>query len=347
MSKKIVGIDIGTSSVKVVEVEKGKNINNLTNYGYFYNPDKESSFYFNSLKVDHEYIADIISTILMQSNIESRDVRMSIPVASSFSTIIQLPAIKNQKEMETAIGFEASRLIPLPLNNLRLEWSLLDHLSDDKMIKVLITAIPNDIIDKYNRIAQLLKVKNIKSEIDSVSLGRLFASPDITKSNNNEQLISNSFAVVDIGRYHTGISIVDKGIVCSHNISKISGNSFTEKIAEMMSVSKDRAYKIRNEQGFNANSQIRDCMKVILDKLIGEIAKANELYISHDGTSIKAVVLSGGLNKTPGIEDYIFKVLKIPVIQGSPFNKIFIKKELLPILEKQDVDLSVAIGLTI
>ena len=346
--KRVVGIDVGTSSVKVVEIEKNQNINLLTNYAYFYNPDKESGFYFNSLKVDFDYITDVVSNLLNSAKIVPENVVMSIPVAASFSTIVTLPNMGEMNEMEAAIKFEANKLIPVPVDEVRLEWRVLNHLSDNQIINVLVIAIPNDIIGKYNNMAKLLGVKEMNFELESMSLGNLFALPDVSNvSGGGSQVRPETFIVVDMGQYHTSIVIVDKGVSCSHNISQISGMSFVDKIESMMSVSKDRADDIRKNQGLNSNSQIKECMTVMLDKLVGEIVKSGELYASHGGGRMQELVLSGGFAKTPKVDEYLSNALKIPSVIVSPFNKVSVDKTLLPVLNKQNVDLSVAVGLTI
>jgi type IV pilus assembly protein PilM len=159
--KSFLGIDIGTSSIKVVELgRKGQTIK-LINYGEVKTASLQKSPFRiverDGLLLSDREIAAAISAIFKEAGIESREANFSIPDFSSFFTTFELPPM-SQKELESAVKYEARSYIPLPLSEIALDWTIIEGKVSDKTkgnLGILAVAIPNEVINQYQEIASL------------------------------------------------------------------------------------------------------------------------------------------------------------------------------------------------
>lgn len=331
--RKLLGIDIGTAAIKIVELERGKT-NRLANYVYFHNKNKDDSFYFNSFQVDTSYIVNVIRAMLDKSSIVTTEAFMSIPVAFSFSTIFSLPIIKKE-EMNSAINFEARKFIPVPMDEVYVNWNAIDFMSSKQGVKILMIAVPKETINKYNAIARALRLQLRGLEIESFSLVRSLVDQDEKEC----------AAVIDIGEYITNICITEQDVVSVHHTSNVSGRALTNRIASMLSVSVDRANTLKNEQGLNQYHQLHELLAPLINKMINEVVKSNDSHTINGGTTMQKVILSGGSSHIPGLQEYLNRTLNIPVVRGDEFGRVTFPDVLEKTIHKQPVDFSVALGL--
>ena len=120
------GVDIGTSGIKIVELERGGSFLTLTNYGLmdgsdFFGEMPGNSNMPASLKMSENEIASTLKQLLAVTKVKTKEAVMSIPIFSSFLTVMELPGL-NIKELENAIPFEARSYIPIPLAEVVLDW---------------------------------------------------------------------------------------------------------------------------------------------------------------------------------------------------------------------------------
>lgn len=331
-SNKVVGVDIGTASIKVAELEhkSGKKFN-LSNYAYFYS-DKKDSIYYNSFNVQYTLIVDILRTMFEKANITEKKVYMSLPVPLSFSTIFSLPQMK-KSELEKTVQFEAKRFIPVAMEEIHFDWSVLKHLSNNREQKILIVAVPNDILLKYYAIVKALGLHLEGIELESFSLARSLVGED-----------KRSVLVVDIGARVTNITITEQQVTSVHYHSSVSLMNITQRLADIMSISYDRAVQIALNQGVKSTREITRSIQPVLDELVAEIKKANDGYVRQGGSSVQRIIVSGKITNMPGFIEYLKQSCGVEVIPGSP-----LKSDVITLPESLStpptVDLSVAVGL--
>ena len=165
-----VGIDIGTSSIKVVELVRQGSAAALNNYAQFYTRGEYMSTKPGSFNILDSQIAESLKQTFQAANFNSRVVTVALPVFSSFSTLITLPAM-SPEELEDAVRYEARKYIPVPISEVQFDWTQVAHLSTANSLKVLTVAVPNEIVEKYNRIAQMAGI-----EFENMELERFCAS---------------------------------------------------------------------------------------------------------------------------------------------------------------------------
>jgi len=168
------GVDIGTSSIKIVELTKrGSGKMELTNYGEFFSDD-ESIIHSSSVRLSAKKSAGIIKRIMSEAHMEAKGMTMSIPVFSGFSTVITLPKMSDA-ELERAVVYEAKKYVPLPLSEVQFEWV---KLNETDKIDILIVAVTSELIDRYHEIAKLTGLNLLYLELDTFSLARSLAKKE-------------------------------------------------------------------------------------------------------------------------------------------------------------------------
>lgn len=329
------GIDIGTSSIKVVELLLDGGKVKLSNYGAFYTAGHQNAIQSRSLKMLDQQVANILKNIFQQAGITGKKASIAIPIFSSFSTLIHLPAMP-QEELSKAVRYEARKYVPVPINEVQFDWMRVDHLSDEKSIKILTVAVPNELIEKYDRIAKLLGIELVNVELETFSAARSLVSGD-----------SSPAMVLDVGSRNTNMSITEKGLVLVHHNLDVSGLSFTQVLSRGLSIDMNRAEELKRKNGLSAQGEISDLLRPLVDKIISEIEKTIEEYINQGGTKPMRIILNGGSAAMPGLSSYLQSALKIKVEKGNPFSNIEVPRELNETLAKDGPEFTVATGLAL
>jgi len=340
----ILGVDIGTTSIKIVELQKkGKKIQ-LKNYGEYQTPVSQietTPIGANFLAFPEDRIALLIKEIMKEAKIEIREANIALPVFSSFFTVIELPLMEPE-EIPEAVKFQAGQYIPVPIEEVVLDWSIIEEENPiEKKIKVLLTAVPKDVIQKYINIGRNVNLTIKTLEVES------FAQVRALVGNNKEP-----FVLVDIGGRNTGLTIVDGGFIRLCYNLEFSSFSFTKIIAQKFNISVERAEIFQREKGLKGNIGGMNIAAILpaIDKMIFGIERAINTYLLHNPKKeIKKIILLGGGARMPGLVSYINTKLNKEVVIGNPFfnSNIEFPPILKTALEEIGPSFTTAIGLAL
>lgn len=346
-----IGIDVGTSSIKIVELEKRGGRFELINYGIFelkglneVAPSDESEEWQSILKMPDKEISDGIKEIIKQAGIRTMDVVASIPSFSTFATVIEMPYISNE-DLTRALPFEAKKYIPIPLDEVILDWSIVgvndgaqrEAGNQPTTVEVFLAAVPKDETMRYQNIMKNAGLKIQALELENSALIRSLLGNDLSPS-----------VVVNIGGRSTSIIIANKGYErVSHNY-EIGGFEITKAISRSLNVSLDKAEELKRKFGLKKSSEniINESMVSLIDMMVFETEKTIANYEESKKEKISNIILIGGLANMPGFGDYFKEKLGRNVIVGNPFSKIIYPKELEPLTKELSSTLSVALGLS-
>jgi len=338
----ILGIDIGTTSIKIVEFQQEKGRIKLKNYGEYIPPSSkrellpiETGF----VSFFEEGIANIVKEILREANIKTKDLILSLPVFSSFFTLIELPLME-PKEIPAAIRFQAYQYIPVPIEEVVLNWVIIEEreaLLENK-IQVLLVAVPKDIIEKYMKIARFLGLNLKALEVESFAEVRALARE------------GGPIVIVNIGGKTTNVTIVEKGFIrLCHNLNT-SSFDLANALSKRMNISFERAEEIQKTKGLlkEVDTLVAPILVPIVDKIIFGIEEGINTYLSKNPQkSIQKIILSGGVANMPGLTDYFASRLATKVERANPFSEILYPPVLHEVLEAIGPSFSVAVGLAL
>ena len=333
-SKSYLGVDIGTLSIKVVELSSENGRPKLQNYAILSNYNLIEN---QTPKVFGGEASLMLSRMLKESGMIAQEVNMSAPIFSSFLTIMELPPM-SESEVASAIQFEAKKYIPVPLDSVLVDWSLIGTGADGKIL-ILLIAIPKDLVNEYQFIARESNLKLINLELETTSATRALIGNDPVPA-----------VLMDMGSRDTTISVVDGGYLrISHSI-ETSGEDLTRALANSLNISWRRAEELKKEQGLKVmdnNNQINDVLAPLLDTIINAAKNIIDLYFSKTNKKVEKLIIYGGAAKMPGFSEHLGKGLGIDALIGNPFNKIIYDKKLNPIMEEIGHEFTIAAGLAL
>lgn len=340
--KKFLGIDIGTASIKVVELSRhGKRIK-LENYGeilastLYEKPFR--TFEKSTLLLSSQDIARAIRAILEEAKIKTKKVAFSIPDFSSFFTWFDLPSM-TKKELPQAVRYEARQHVPLPLAEVTLDWQIIEGKISDRQktkLKILLVAVPNEVINQYQEIATLAHLELQALEAEAFALLR----PSVK----NEKKV---MALIDIGAQSTICSIIDKGVLKRSHSFDLSGNDLTETLSKSMNIDYKEAEKLKKKQGLLVEQDSREILLPLIDSILIEIKKTSENFYQTESKQIEKIILAGGSALIPGLKEYFAEQFKKEVVTANPFSDIFYPPILEKTLKKMGPSFAITVGVAL
>ena len=342
-SKSVLGIDIGTSVIKIVELLKQGEQEKLINYGFasvgLSNKRFPKKLTKDTLLLSATETAEIIKAILKTAGIKSQRVVFSIPDFTTFFTTFHLPAM-SEEEITQAVQFEARRHVPLPLQEVTLDWSVTKGAVSSKRgdeLEILLVVVPNETIKQYEIIVELCKFELLALEAEVFGLQRA-----LTRG------INRTVALIDIGAQSTTCSVVDRNVLKVSYSFDVAGNALTERLSKSLDIDYKAAILLKKEQGLLAVKQnVREILTPMFDLMLTEIQKATQSFYQQEGKEIQTYIIAGASSLLPGLQDYFSSVLKKEIKMANPFANIVYP----PILEGTLKDIgpgfSVAVGMAL
>lgn len=347
--KKFLGIDIGTSSIRIVELMKKKKALYLNNYGelqsasFIKKPFK--IYYKDSVSLSNKEVGEAIKAILEEAEIETRETSLAIPDFSSFFTSFEIPAMAKEEVAQT-VQYEVRPYIPLPLSEVTLDWVIISGELSKTPLKVLVVAIPNDAISQYREIAETaqLELKSLESEV--FALAR--SASNFIRNNGYDK---KTIGLVDIGARSTTCSILENGILKSSYSFKMGGNDLTEVVAKSLNIDYNKAEGIKVKCGLLAenglNKDIRKILIPLVDSIMGEIKESFRAFYLQEGKEIESIILCGGIAAMPGLKEYFSSATKKEVVVADPFSSINYPPIIDRNLKEMGPSYAIAVGLAL
>lgn len=343
-SKNFIGVDIGTFSIKVVELEKQKG-KTLSNYGVlgsdYFGGEIRYAREQGALSISESNISEALSSILKEAGIKSKEAFFAIPDYATFFTTFNLPAM-SETEIPEAVKYEAPRRIPLPLSEVTLDWQLIKSgpsIESNTPLRILLVAVPNRIIVQYQRIASSAGLKLVALEAEVFALVRA-----LIKYQDKGSIV----CLIDIGERSTTINIVSYGILRISYSFNISGEEFTKTLSKALGVEEGKAKIIKQMYGVSDKKPlVKEILQPLAD-LILEKTKSifDELYM-EDKQRVNKVILTGGGAALPDLVNYCAQELDLPIELANPFLDISCPPTLEGALNKLGPGFTIATGMAL
>ena len=351
--RSVVGIDIGSSAVKVVQAKKEKGVAVLETYGSLaIGPYIDNAEVGQHANAGEEVLHTVLTALLQESKVTASVACVSIPFHSSLISLIDVPALSDEKIAQT-IPFEAKRYIPVPLEDVSLDWLIIPPAllsRDDKSIfedvanietkkreekrKVLLIAIHNH---------ELIKHKNIlgKTKLDT----RFFEIEIFSALRSSVYEAGLPSIVVDIGARSSKIYIVEHGIILRSFFINQGGQTITQAIARAENIPFKEAEHKKREFGFGVTDKdTLHVMSLVTDEIFTEVNNAIVDFEQRYRQSVSKIVLTGGGASMKGLLDEAKNKTNIAVEISNPFARLRHPAVLSESLEENGSEFSVAVG---
>jgi len=312
---RVVGIDIGSSSMKVVEVQNRNNILTLTTYGEIQLGPYTNHAVGESVTLDAKQEQQALVDILRESAVKAESAVFAMPLSSSFVTTIKFTA--DEKEDLTArVRVEARKYIPVPINEVTLDWaevSTADSTKEKGQRDVLVAAIQNDALSRFKVLMQFVNLKQPPTEIECFSAIRAAFSTE-------EQHV----AVIDVGAVSTKLYLAKDGLLQRMHRVRAGGAVATKRIAEALDMSFQDAEVLKREVTKD-HPQFRDIQRAhhsCYERPLLEFTQVIREYESEMGVEISAVYLAGSGALFNSFKQFVADTLEHEVSFLNPFTKV-------------------------
>jgi len=317
--KEIVGIDIGSSSIKLVQLREQKEAYSLMNVGLLQLPPE--AIVDNTL-MDSSSIVETINRLIKDLNIRVKDAACSVSGNSVIIRKISLPAMPYE-ELEEQIHWEAEQYIPFDINDVNVDFQILAaDQNDPSKMEVLLVASKKDIINDYLAVFNETGIRLAVVDVDSFAIQNAFelnydVDPDSVS------------ALINIGASIMNLNIVKDGISLFTRDVQMGGNLYTEEIQKQFGISSMEAEKIKITGDTPDKTRLQETISRVNETLAMEMRRSLDFYNTTAGEGkITNVYISGGGAKITGLLEAVNQRLGLPVEILNPFSKLrFNEKE--------------------
>lgn len=368
--KSYLGIDVGASGIKLVELRQEKKRPVLFTYGltaakqdihkFQIKEDKNldtllqkeaivsvpaSNEQFGEDKIN--LYSDNIKSLCKASRVTSKNVVVSLPVSSVFHAVVTLPIVKKE-ELDHIIKAEVKKLLPMPLEEMALDFQVLAGLPSDKSQRVLVNAVPYKLIEFYSKVFAKAGLVLSALEPESTALTRCLMGRD--------QAVA---MIVDIGSERTNFFIIDQGAPMTHQTIESGGDKIDKVLQNILGIDSELVERVKydlfdflpsNPNNALGEQKWLDLLMPVIDPILKEIELSLEVYLRQTGNEGKRpekIILTGGMALVPFLSKYIEQKFNIKCYVGDSWARVVYQDGLKPILRQIGPRLSVAIGLAL
>lgn len=342
-SKSVIGVDIGSSSLKVVQLRRSGGAAVLETYGELALGPYAGVEVGQATNLPAAKIAECLNDLLREANVTTKDAGISIPFSRSLLTLVELPRRDNPEEQKTVIELEARKYIPVPVSEVQLDWFIIpeaipEGAAPPQKVQVLLVAVHNDELALLEGVIRASELAATFYEIEIFSTIRSVVDEPV-----------NPVLVLDIGASATKVYVVEHGVVAlSHNIPR-GGQDVTRTIATATGIPVESAEALKKEHGFSgaAGSYDRRSIELMFSRIFDEAKRALNQYESAKGKKVSCLVLTGGGGVTKELQAYAKSFFAMDVRLADPFGKTQAPAFMRPVLEAIGPEFAVAVGLAL
>ena len=348
----VVGIDIGSSNIKVVQIRKDKGRLVLESYGSLTLGPSVGKELGRAVSPTMDALMSSLNTLIREANITASSTAFSVPSSSCFLSIIDLPAVSDQK-IAQIVPYEARKYIPVDIDEVSLNWNILpesifeagevDAFGESKTEvnptapkkrKVLIMVMQNKELRKYVALIKgsSLISKNFESEV--ICAWKALASTSKVP-----------VLVTDIGASTTKFYVMDHGVVLRNHVINQGGENITKVIANQQNIKFEAAEKMKIDMGLGISDEATvKSMKNVLQEILSEANHVIANFENKYKRSVSRVVFTGGGSTLTGLMGFAGQCVNTPIELADPFSRLQHPLFLSETLRSAGAEFTVAIG---
>lgn len=343
-STSVIGIDVGSSSLKVVQLRRERGVVVLETYGELALAPYAGGEAGQATNLPASKIAETLADLIREAKVTTQDAGVSIPFSRSLLKLVSLPYRESPEELKTMIELEARKYIPVPVTEVQLDWFIIPPATDEKgatpaNIDVLLVAVHNDELTLLDGVVRGAGVTATFYEIEIFSTIRAVVEEPV-----------KPVLVLDIGASATKVYVVEHGVVAfSHNIPE-GGQNVTRTIAAAHGLGIGAAESLKKEHGFavpSDNGYAKQTIELVFSRIFAEAQRAITQFEAAKGKKISQLVLTGGGGVTKELATYAKTFFSVEVKVADPFAKTEAPEFMRPVLQGIGPEFAVAVGLAL
>jgi type IV pilus assembly protein PilM len=318
-STQTIGLDIGSSSIKVLELLQDKKTGayRLKTFGMVKLPPEAIV---DGAVMNSNVIVDAIRELVDRHKIKTKEATASISGHSVIIKRINLPQMTFE-ELEESIQWEAEQYIPFDINDVNISFQILDEQGDEAgQMEVLLVAARKELVNEYQSLIQEAGLKPSIVDIDAFAVENMFSM--------NYDAPRDLVALVNVGASTVNINVLNNGVTAFTRDVQMGGRQFTEEIQRNLGISYEEAEMLKvggDERDADAviPEEIEAILSHVSDNLATEVHRSLDFHLSATpGVPLARIYLSGGAARTPGLARAIGEKTGAPIEIVDPFRKV-------------------------
>ncbi|MFZ2522385.1 MAG: type IV pilus assembly protein PilM [Minisyncoccia bacterium] len=352
-NQSVLGIDIGSSSIKIVQLSMREGHPVLDTYGELALGPYAGKGVGESTNLPLSKIIEAVNDMLIEKevNITTRICGIAIPFASSLMAVIELPGLP-QKQLAEMVPLEARKYIPVPISEVTLDWYAIpkDRNPDDitpqtgqnkplEKVEVLVVALHNETLNSYKEIVTKCNLSASFFEIEIFSTMRSVLDQEIAP-----------VLIVDMGASTTKLYIVERGILRSSHMINRGSHKITDELSKSLGISITDAEYLKREKGLPGEIEGIEIKKIMILTLNYIFSEANQFILAYQkrySKNINKIFLVGGGSALKGIVQVAKENFQTDVVAGDPFAKVVAPAFLEKVLRETGPEFTVSLGVAL
>ncbi len=349
--KNLVGVDIGSSAIKVAHLRETKKGVSLLNFGWESLPPQTIV---DGNVMNTGAVVDALSKLWKGQKIKQRDVSLAISGHSVIIKKIPVPTM-TPDELEEQIHWEAEQHIPFDINDVEIDYEVLTRREDQGQMDILLVAAKKDEINDYTQVARESRLNPLVVDIDAFALQNAYEMNYGVDPN-------ETVALLNVGASLTTINIVQGGVTMFTRDMASGGNGITEEIQKQLGVSFEEAeaYKTGGVGGLGTDvvspspyrghvtdvvpEEVHSIVRQVVESLAGEIQRSLDFYLATSaGGDVDRVFVVGGTARLRALVQAIEDRARVPVDFLDPFRRIVVDERIVDVNVLRELSLQAAV----
>ena len=310
----LIGIDISSTSVKLLELSRSGN--RLRVESYAVEPLPPNSVVEKNI-TDAELVGEAVGRAVKKSGTRTRTAACAVAGSAVITKVITMPDGLSEEEMESQIEIEADQYIPYPLEEISLDFEVMgpsENATD--RVDVLLAASRSDNVDV--RVAAL-DVGGLIAKVVDVEAFALENAVQMMSEQGNGMADSHILAVMDVGATTSTLSVLEDGKIVYTREQVFGGRQLTDEIQRRYGLSYEEAGLAKRQGGLPDNYE-PEVLTPFKDSMAQEVNRALQFFYSSSQLgAIDMLVLAGGCASIPGIDEMVQAKIDTPTIIANPF----------------------------
>jgi len=338
----LIGLDIGSSSVKVCQLKETKRGYQLSSFSMI--PLPPEAIVDGSI-MNATAVVDAIRELIASQKIKAKEAAVSVSGVSVILRKINLP-VMTLEELEESIQWEAEQYIPFDINDVYIDVAILNEHNDQGQMDVLLVAAKKDMINDYTAVVREAGIEATIVDVDAFALQNAFEV-------NYDLPVGETVALINVGASVVNINVLQSRVSAFTRDISQGGNQYTDEIQKQLNVSYDEAEALKVGGGADSDAvvpqEVERVMQQVSEAIANDVQRSLDFYgaTAADAT-INRIYLSGGCAKVPALARAIEAKTGVPVEEFDPFRNIDAGRALDPTFLRRHAPMAtVAVGLAL
>lgn len=341
--KNLIGVDIGSSSIKVCQLKESRKAYGLVRLGFTPLPPQSIV---DGHVMNSQAVVDGLGRAFAEAKIKQREIALSISGQAVIIRKISVPMM-TAAELDEQIQWEAEQHIPFDIKDVHVDYEVLKRRPEAGQMDLLLVAAKRDEINDYTQIARSAKLKPLVVDIDAFTVQNLF---ELSRGIPPE----HTFAIINVGASLASINIISRGVSAFTRDIANGGNYITEQIQRQLGVTFEQAEEFKcasvNAGPSAVPAQVPQVIDVVCDSIAGEIQRSLDFFLATSGEpEMHRIYLTGGSSVLPALPAAVARRSRVPVEVLQPMERITVEAKEVnqELLQRRVAQFSVALGLSL